>query len=197
MSSQAKSGKVRPFLFDRVLAEGRGRASGRAGSAGNQQSAYDEAYRKGEKAGFEVGLQRGQEVLQRMHELVQGLEKTREELYVKLEEEMLELVLRIAEKVVHHEIRENDNTRTSILAAGLRKMREEDRITVRVAPGDLAAIQEALPSLCEQIGVLGQVTLQEDPAVTPGGCTLETDRCVLDARIEKALETIEEALRKA
>lgn len=188
--------EIRPFFFDRILAE-EGEEEAKVRDAEElQQKAYADGYRQGEQAGFDSGLARAGEVLGRLEGLILGLEKTRAELYGRLEEEILELVFRIAEKVIHAEIRSDDGARTSILAAGLRRLKDSEKVSIRLAPADLALVQEVLPVLKAQSGMAGKVTLLEDPEVSEGGCVLESDRCEVDGRIEVTLQAIEEALRK-
>jgi flagellar assembly protein FliH len=189
--------EVRPFCFDRVLAE-EGEEEQRIRDLDKlEEQAYTAGYQDGEKAGFDTGLEKAEEVLHRIEGLISGLERTRAELYEKLEQEMLDLVFRIAEKVIHAEIRSDDSTRLSILEAGLRRLRESEKVLVRVSPADLEAIQQVLPLLKEQNGVVGQVTVQEDPEVSEGGCVLESDQCEVDGRVEVTLQAIEEALKAA
>jgi len=181
-------GEIRPFSFDRILSQ--------EGKIRSLQEAYAEGYKEGEKAGFDSGLERAGDTLCRLEGLISGLEKTRAELYRQLEQEILDLVFRIAEKVIQAEIRSDDGARTSILAAGLRKLKESEKVLIRVSPADYALIHKVLPALKEQNGMAGKVTLQEDPEVSEGGCVLESDQCEVDGRVEVTLQAIEEALRK-
>ncbi len=188
--------EVRAFAFDRVLAQ-EGEEERRIRDLDKmEEQAYTAGYADGAKAGFASGMEEAEKLLHRLEGLIFGLEAIRSEVYAKLEQEMLDLVIRIAEKVIHTEIRSADSTRTSILEAGLAKLKDSEKILVRVAPADLQAIQEVLPVLKEQNGVVGKVTLQEDPEISEGGCVLESDQCEVDGRIEVALRAIEEALRR-
>lgn len=188
--------EVRPFAFDRVLAQ-EGEDEQRIRDLDKmEEQAYTAGYEDGAKAGFESGMEKAEKLLRRLEGLVFGLEETRAEIYGRLEQEILDLVIRIAEKVIHAEVRSEESTRVSILEAGLRKLKDSEKLLVRVAPVDLEAIQEVLPLLREQNGMVGKVTLQEDPEVSEGGCVLESDQCEVDGRIEVALQAIEEALRK-
>jgi len=188
--------EVRPFAFDRVLAQ-EGEDEQRIRDLDKmEEQAYTAGYEDGVKAGFDNGMEKAEKLLHRLEGLVFGLEKIRTEIYGRLEQEILDLVIRIAEKVIHAEIRSEDSTRASILEAGLRKLKDSEKLLVRVAPADLEAVEEVLPILKEQNGIVGQVTLQEDPEVSEGGCVLESDQCEVDGRIEVTLQAIEEALRK-
>ena len=189
-------GEARPFAFDRVLAQ-EGEEEQRIRDLDKmEEQAYTAGYEDGAKAGFDSGMEKAEKMLRRLERLIFGLETTRAEVYGKLEQEILDLVIRIAEKVIHAEIRSEDSTRTSILEAGLRKLKDSEKVLVRVAPADLEAIEEVLPVLKEQNGMVGKVTLQEDPQVSEGGCVLESDQCEVDGRIEVTLQAIEEALRR-
>jgi len=189
-------GEVRPFAFDRVLAQ-EGEEEQRIRDLDKmEEQAYTAGYEDGAKAGFDSGLEKAEELVRRLEGLIFGLEKTRAELYGKLEQEILDLVIRIAEKVIHAEIRSEDSARASILEAGLRKLKDSEKLLVRVAPADREAIEAVLPILKEQSGIVGKVTLQEDPEVSEGGCILESDQCEVDGRIEVALQAIEEALKR-
>ena len=188
--------EVRPFAFDRVLAQ-EGEEERRIRDLDKlEEQAYTAGYEDGAKAGFDSGMEKAEKLLRRIEGLIFGLETTRAEVYGKLEQEILDLVIRIAEKVIHTEIRSADSTRTSILEAGLRKLKDSEKVLVRVAPADLKAIEEVLPVLKQQNGMVGKVTLQEDPEVSEGGCVLESDQCEVDGRIEVTLQAIEEALKR-
>ena len=189
-------GEVQPFAFDRVLAQ-EGEDEQRIRDLDKlEEQAYTAGYEDGAKAGFDSGMEQAEKLLHRLEGLIFGLEKTRAEVYGRLEQEILDLVIRIAEKVIHAEVRSEDSTRTSILEAGLRKLKGSEKVLVRVAPADLAEIEEVLPVLKEQNGMAGKVTLQEDPEVSEGGCVLESDQCEVDGRIEVTLQAIEEALKR-
>jgi len=186
--------EVRPFSFNRVLAQEEGQRLRDLEKL--REEGYEAGYKEGEKAGFDTGMEKAEKVLRRLEGLILGLDKTRSELYAKLEQEILGLAFRIAEKVIHAEIRSDPSTRTSILACALQRLRESEKMLVRVCPEDLGAVQEVLPVLIERNGVVGKITLQGDPEVSEGGCVIESDQCEVDGRIEVTLQSIEEALRK-
>jgi flagellar assembly protein FliH len=188
------AGAVHPFSFDRVFPE-----DGFAASANTdrERKAVEEARLRGEQLGFEKGMERAEAVRQRLEQLLAAMEQHRSELYGRLEEEMLRIIFRIAEKVVRREIQADPSVQRTIIAEGLKRLREDEDVVIRVSPAHFEALQASLPAICGHQGVRGRVTLREDPSVTEGGCILETDQCELDARIEISLKRIEEALRQA
>ncbi len=199
MMSLSKSNEqemnIRTFVFNKQLSLGRNEDPDKYDPEAMRKKKYEEAYKAGEKAGFEAGMAKAGGILQRLETLTHALEQAREDRYTRLEEEILDLIFRIAEKVIHCEVRNDVSARTAIVVAGLKKFKGHEKIRIRLSSSDLEAVQEALPTLCEMNGITGEVTLQEDSEISEGGCILETDQCEVDARIEKGLQTIEEALR--
>ena len=189
--------KVQAFSFNRSLStEGKKKDELKKAEIGEELiKAFENGLREGEKAGYEKGLQRSQEIRQQLEQVIQELDQLRRDYYAKAEEDIIDLIFRIAEKVVHAEIKGNASVRMAILTAGLQKLKEQEKVTVRVASSDYVLIQEALPALCEQNGITGSIALQEDPEIPPGNYCFESDQCEVDARVDKALARIEEALK--
>ncbi len=153
------------------------------------------AFENGLQEGFEKGMEKAKEVGQELEQVIQGLNRMRSDYYARAEEEMVDLVFRIAEKVIDAELAISPDSRMAVLSAGLQKMKEQEKVTIRISSSDYGMIQEALPALCEQNGVTGSIALQEDPGIPPGNYIFESDQCAVDARIETALERIKEALK--
>ena len=186
---------VRPFNFEKAPKGSREKQREVKERDSVFQQARDQGFKVGEQAGFQAGRAKAQELEQHFVQIIQSLENMRETLYSNIEEDIFDLIFRIAEKVIQSEIRQDDASRMSVLSAGLKKLKEQEKIDVRVAASDFELIQEALPELCERNRVAGKVSLQADPDILPGGCILESDQCELDARIDKALQMIEESLK--
>jgi len=184
--------QVQAFSFNRSLsAEGRQRDKAKQADMGEE---LIKAFENGLREGFEKGLEKAKEIGQELEQVIQGLNRLRSDYYTRAEEEMVDLVFRIAEKVIHAEITVNPSSRMAIFSAALEKLKEQERVTIRISSSDYGMIQEALPALCEQNGITGSIALQEDPDIPPGNYIFESDQCAVDARIEKALERIKEAL---
>ncbi len=192
----AKGEEARPYLFDRVLEREQDEEEIRRDVERLRKEGYEEGFRRGVETGYREGIERAAGVLSRLQALTSSLERGREELYGRLEQEILEVVFRIAEKVIHHEIRTDPSARSAVLTAGLRKLKEKEKVLVRVHPADLAVLKEHLPEIRERSGFEGKVLFQADAGITEGGCLIESDECELDARIETTLKRIEEALRE-
>ncbi len=158
-------------------------------------SARAEGFEAGRKAGFQAGLEQGRAAAERLAALLEALEKERAEWIRRWQEEMLRFCFAVAERIVLREIRLDPLARLKVVEAGLGKLKESERIAVRVPPSEYEALRHALPGLCERVGTEAQVRVLEDAGLKPGDVVIETDACEVDARIQSALEAIEEALK--
>jgi len=163
-----------------------------------RQEVYRAGFQEGQKAGLDQGLEQGiaraGEVAERLENLIRSLTRGKEQACQRCHREMLELSVRIAEKIVHRELRSNPAERLEVVAEGLKKLQESQRILIRTSPADYELLQGLLPGLCERNGITGVVALREDPGIAEGGCVLEGDHGQVDARLEQMLQTVQEAL---
>jgi len=107
------------------------------------------------------------------------------------------LAVRIAEKVLGRALQAAPELAGDLCAAALEAARHQREITLRVHPDDLAAVAAARPRLQDLLVRAPDLALRADPAVGRGGCVVETEVGVIDARLETQLAAIERALAEA
>ncbi|MCK5514895.1 MAG: hypothetical protein KAJ00_10380, partial [Deltaproteobacteria bacterium] len=69
-----------------------------------EKEAYEKGFAQGEKAGMELGEKRFDSILKGFTETLEGVRKIKEEAYCNSEQEMMELVLAIARKIIQKEV---------------------------------------------------------------------------------------------
>ena len=158
------------------------------------QEARQQAYAEGFERGHEAG---GQEVRDALEATVrktaeetavrmaQLLHNTREQLSKsedQISRHILELSIDLARQVVRQEITTNTQHLRPVIAEALSQLVEDGLpATVRMNPSDLAMMQGALS---ENMGKTPP-TFKADPAISPGGCLIESASTTVDATIEK------------
>ncbi len=156
------------------------------------QKGYSEGNSKGKNEGFAeaTGL---------MNTLVDGLkqlEAARGVYYGKAEKEMLDLVLLIAAEIVRREVAQDPAIVVEVLRKAVSELETKQSIVVRLSPKDMELIGVMRESLHEEMEVVEKIEFKADPAVTPGGCILETNIGSLDATVENRLLNIHRTLRE-
>ena len=157
--------------------------------------AYGKGYTEGKKVGIENERKKVESVLNALHKVVAELKEIRTALYCNAEKETINLALAIAEKIVRHEIAINKDVVLSIVKEALKKIVDYDKVIIRVSPSDYQFLKTQKHQFLHLVENNETMTFEEDETILSGGCLIETSLGDIDARIEKQLETVEEALK--
>lgn len=162
-----------------------------------QKAAYDEAFEQGRREGYDAGYAEGREaglkqgegegrqLVQRCRGILDSLSAPAAELDDEVEEELANTVFAIARQVIRRELQRQPGEIIAVIreAVALLPMNARD-VRVQVHPEDARFIREALGE--------GNTawTLVEDPAVSRGGCVVNTVRSRVDATLESRLSAL-------
>lgn len=154
-----------------------------------EKEAYEQGYAQGEKDGRTMGEKRFEATAQGLRLLCGELTNLRTSLLREAEEELVRLALDLARAVIRAEVSGGPEVALRSLREALASMAEEAAVTVRLNPADLDCLKGQ--------GLLPEgARFEPDPKIAPGGCVAESERERFDARVERQLERLEEALRQ-
>lgn len=153
-----------------------------------QRQARDEAAALGRQEGIEQGRALVRERVENLQSIIGLLEAPLKELDEQLVQEVAELAIVIARHLVRREIRSDPGQIVGVIqqAAGVLPVAAR-RVRLFLNPDDAATVREMMPATSE---LEGGWEIIEDPAVSCGGCRLETDSTRIDATLEKRLSAI-------
>ena len=178
-----KAAEVAEFVeANEVLEKARQRAEAITRQA---EDAYEERRQEGYRDGQEEGrLEHAEKVLETVLSSVEYLEG--------LEQTIVEVVTSSIRKVIG-ELDEKEVI-VRIVRNALTLVRNQQRVTIRVAPADEAAVSEAL-TIMTQAGPGGSSFLDvvADGRLERGACLLESELGVVDASLETQLKAFENA----
>jgi len=130
------------------------------------------------------------------NKIVAAAREARETYLEQNKDALVRLAVRIAEKLIGEELRTNPDTILNIIHEALRALRRERSLFLQVHPDDEAYVRSRIGSL-ESTRRRGEIEVSGSAAVRRGGCIVESDLGVIDARLETQLKTIEEALLRS
>lgn len=142
----------------------------------------EEAYQEGYRAGFAELNQR----------LLDAGER-RDRALAEAESDILRLAVKIAEKIIGHEIQSDPSTLAEIVRTALGHAQRSQTLTIRVNPADLPTLQICRNQLDQSAGARA-LDLVADPGVSVGGCVIETESGTIDAQLETQLRVLEGSL---
>lgn len=112
-----------------------------------------------------------------------------------VEQDLRVLAVRIAERILGRELALNPDAVVDIVSEALSQAGAPREVVVRCHPDDLKALERGRPRLIERCGRTQAVIFRADPALSRGGCIIETELGTVDARLPTQLDAIERALR--
>jgi type III secretion protein L len=178
-------------VYDARLEAERLLTDARAQAAELLAAAHAEAERVRSNAAGE-GRERG---LAAITELLAGARALAARAQADAEGELRALAVRIAERILGRELALRPDAVIEVAAEALKLSGEARTLEVRVHPDDLAALERGRPRLVERCHAAQAATFRGDERVARGGCIVETELGIIDARLSTQLEALERALR--
>ncbi len=158
----------------------------------------DEAQQQGWQDGYEHGLRSAeQEYFNKIEEaqnLVEKAHKERQEVIVGSEDEIVQLAIAVARKVIGHELATNPDTIVDIVKRAIQKVTDREELTIRVNPDNLDCAINSQDEITQSVKGVRKLKILSDPTVSLGGCVVESPNGTVDARMERQLNEIEQAL---
>jgi len=162
------------------------------------QEELETAGKNGYEEGYQTGLQKGEQMvqvgLQELQALLRSIEESKAEFIAKYEEELKDLVLGIAKKVINSELEKDSSRFLFIYQNAVKQSGKSEWVKVIVAEQEAEfAIASAsiLMSLTEDAKDLKVIVSAE---ASPGTCVVETPSSVIDASVDTQLSQLREAL---
>lgn len=161
-----------------------------------KQQGYEEGFNEGKKEGITAGEEVIKNALAEIQHILIEAKHKREEIIQTNQETIIELALMIAKKIIKTEIAINKEVIFKNLNQALEKLKEKEKIKVKVNPIHLQELKDRKEELLAQVSNIEGVEFEEDKNIEPGGCVIETNFGLIDATISSQLEIIEEVLRR-
>lgn len=155
------------------------------------------------KSAYEAGLLQAQEELKATEQTianeVQKMRRLFEENLQAHLQQVDELALEIAfaslTRIVGEQFGDPAFTR-AVVTKALRGVRDAQKMTVHLSASDLS-IMERHAETSQDGAILSDIDYVADPRVTVGGCLIETDAGVWDARLETQLQRLRDAIAQS
>jgi flagellar assembly protein FliH len=156
--------------------------------------AYEKGLAEGLRKGRDLRDRESSNTLKAAEEAVRQAGTLKASIIERSEEDILHLVLDIAEKVLHHEVTSNQDVVKNILRSAIQSITDRENIRVHCHPEDLSVLKEIRPEMMQTINGVSKLEFIEDAAVGRGGVRLESGFGEVDARVDKQFDVIKKAL---
>jgi len=162
------------------------------------QRAEQEAHEKGLSEGIRKGreLQRTETLqsIQALSALIQDLSGLKKNILEAAEEQILQLTLAIAEKVIHMETTTNREVIQNVLRAAMKSIVDRENMKIRVHPQDFQYMLEIKSDFLKNFDGIKNIVFEEDASITRGGAIVETMFGEVDARVDHQYNEIKSSM---
>lgn len=157
--------------------------------------AHNAGYTAGREEGYTEGREEVERLVGRVHKILNATIDKRREIIMEAENQMVELVLLIAKKVVKVISENQKNVVINNVVQALRKMKSRGEVAIHVNLEDLKLTTDHINDFMEMIESVSAITVLEDSTIEKGGCLIETNLGRIDARISSQLREIEDKIK--
>jgi flagellar assembly protein FliH len=159
---------------------------------------YEDGYRAGYESGQAAGLAEGQKDARQIVASLSGvLSEIKQQRQVVLEDarqKILEMVLKISEKLTFSAARIDSEMTMSIINGAIDQLLDKKKLIVKVNPDHLPEIEQHIERFRGQDTAIKEFRLEGDPRVRRGGCFIETPAGDIDARLESMFDIIKQTI---
>jgi flagellar assembly protein FliH len=166
-------------------------AASRAAFEAERKDAEERGRIAGREAGFAEGKAEVERLIQRTQTVLERAQDKRAEILAETEQEIIDLVLLIARKVIKVISENQRNVIISNVIQALRKVKGRGNIIIRVNMADVKLATDHIKDFIQLVEGSKTIQVVEDSTVDSGGCIIETDFGEIDARISSQLAELE------
>ncbi|WP_445435896.1 flagellar assembly protein FliH [Candidatus Borreliella tachyglossi] len=154
---------------------------------------------RGRQEGYDAGFKKGGEdfdrVLGKLNSIISSLVSKRREIIESSRDQIMNLVMQIAVKVVKRIIDSHKGVIIENVNEALKKIKSKTNIVVRVNLDDMEIVSHQKNEFISKFDLIENLEVVEDVNIGKGGCVIETDFGEIDARISSQLDRIEERVK--
>lgn len=151
----------------------------------------ESGFREGYECGYLEARKEAQSVIDDAAELKKFLDERKESIYMEAEEQVLQLVLEIAKKVIGQELTQNNEAILSVINMALKKCAFKKKLILKISPQDSSFITENKDRICMMVEGISDIDIVSDLSLAQGSCIIETPSGEINSSIDVQIQEIE------
>lgn len=163
-----------------------------------KETGYNNGYEIGYSKGYEIGYNEGKVESNSLIEEALRIKNeyllTKENLLKELEEDIIELVINIYEKVISKKSEEDNEMIISLVLNGINSLDLTDKLTIIASKEDFNILEMAKDEILAKASMISQLDIKYDTSLEKGDCILETSKGNIDVSLKNQLDEVKELL---
>ena len=159
-----------------------------------EREGYEKGFVQGEKDGYEIGIKKAEQIINRLNNLLNEMEGFKREIVKRFEKEILDLIFEISKKIINFKIENDADSLKYTILKTIKYCSDEYKIKIKINPEDYEILKGFNINYITDKEDNRKIELVADDNVDRGGCIISTSSGDLDARIKSQLDQIHRAL---
>jgi flagellar biosynthesis/type III secretory pathway protein FliH len=168
------------------------------------RTAYADGQAKGESAGIEQGKQQAKaaydadigRIQAQVHDYLKAFEDSKKRVYANAEHVLLKFCLQLVEKVLGTEVATNHDTILAVIKKSIGYIADREKMVIRVAPADFEHVSNKKDFWAPVADRLADITIEPDDRISAGGCMIDSNSGIVDARMGVQLAELSDLVEK-
>ncbi len=161
----------------------------------SREQGYEEGFEKGMNEGREQGYLEMTSLIDEAKHLKQSAYEARNQLSLKLEQDVIQLVIQTARRILQSELQEDQELLFQLIDEGLKKCNYTENLVIHVSEMDYDMVYAYQNRIYLMTDGIYDIEVKSDPSMSPGSVVIETASGQVDAGIETQLKQIEAAFK--
>lgn len=162
--------------------------------AHSEEQAFQKGFSEGVRKGKEYQKNEVSQAIHTLTYLIKELNELKQNILEKAEDQILELALGVAQKVIHMEITTNREIIQNVLKDAIRSIVDRENMKIHVNPQDFRYMMEIKSDFLQSFDGIKNIIFEEDETIGRGGATIETLFGEVDARVDQQFNEIKNFL---
>jgi flagellar assembly protein FliH len=155
-----------------------------------EQEFYDKGLSEGIRKGRELQSNDTLLSVQTMASIVKEISALKKSILENADEQIIQLSLAIAEKVIHLEVTTNREVIRNVLKEAIKNIGDRENMKIRVHPLDFHFMIEIKSDFLQNFDGIRNMVFEEDESIHRGGAIIETLFGEVDARLDQQYNEI-------
>lgn len=164
----------------------------------SKNDGYKEGYEIGYVEGFDKGYSEGKiisdKLIKESLEIKNGYINKTNNLLKDLEEDIIELVISIYEKVINKKTEEDNELIVSLVLKGISNLDLTEKLTIITSKEDYNMLEMSKGEILAKASMISELEIKYDVSLEKGDCILETAKGNIDVSLKHQLDEVKELL---
>lgn len=171
-----------------------------------KKEGYNKGFEKGNEEGYKIGYEKGYEIayeegktaseklIEEALDIKEDYIQLKNQLLRDTEEEIIELVIAIYEKVLYQKVEEDEELIISLVLNGIDKLEVSEKLTIIVSSDDYEIVNNAKNLILAKASLIDELDIRINSDMKKGDCMIETSMGSVDVGINNQLDEVKDLL---